>query len=77
MLTKQYNEMMRQADVLDEQKNLWWGYRHVSGTLQAKRYWDKRDIDDALESPFVAQIVHPFPANDRDEAIKYIEEQTT
>ena len=60
----------------EEVKNLWWGYRHVSGTLQAKRYWDKRDTDEAEESPFVAQVVYPFPANDRDEALAYIDEKT-
>ena len=60
----------------EEVKNLWWGYRHVSGTLQAKRDWDKRDTDEAEESPFVAQVVYPFPANDRDEALAYIEEKT-
>jgi len=32
---------------------LWWGYKHVSGTYQAKRYFDKQDTDEAEQSPFV------------------------
>lgn len=32
---------------MTEGKNLWWGYKHISGTYQAKRYFDKRDIDEA------------------------------
>jgi hypothetical protein len=61
---------------MSNEKNLWWGYKHTSGTLQAKRYWDERDIQDALESSFVKQVVLPFEADDRDEALKHIEEQT-
>jgi len=61
---------------MESEKNLWWGYKHTSGTLQAKRYFDKLDIIEAQESPFVDQVVYPFPANDRDEALKYIEERT-
>jgi hypothetical protein len=50
----------------------WWGYKHISGTYHAKRYFDKQDIDEAKESPFVAEIVYPFKASSRDEAIEYI-----
>ncbi len=54
-------------------EELWWGYLHIKGTIQVKRYWgDKRDIDDARESDFVDIIVFPFPAKDREEAIIYI-----
>lgn len=38
---------------MTDERELWWGYRHVSGTLQAKRYFDKLDIEDAQESDFV------------------------
>lgn len=41
-------------------KLLWWGYKHTSGTYQAKRYFDERDIQDANESDFVDAIVYPF-----------------
>lgn len=46
----------------------WWGYRHITGTISLKRYWDKRDIQDALESDFVVNVYGPFEADTRDEA---------
>lgn len=57
-------------------KNLWWGYKHTSGTYQAKRYFDKQDTNEAEESPFCEQIVYPFEAKSRDEAIEYVKQQT-
>ncbi len=53
-------------------KNQWWGYRdHQSGTIHVKRYWDDRaSIEDAYESAFVAEVVEPFVAGTRDEALK-------
>lgn len=50
-------------------ENLWWGYEHVNGTLQVKRYFDKGDLDEACESPFVVLVKGPFPAQDRQDAI--------
>ena len=61
---------------LEEEKSVWWGYLHTSGSLQAKRYFGKQDIDEALESPFVENVVCPFLASDREEALKYISEKT-
>lgn len=58
-------------------QDLWWGYKHISGTLQAKRYFDKRDIEDAEESGFCENIVRPFLATNRDEAIAIIKQKTT
>ncbi len=56
---------------------MWWGYRHVSGTVQAKRYFGERDaIEDAQQSGFVAKIVEPFPADSRDEALKIVRQRT-
>lgn len=57
-------------------KILWWGYKHTSGTLQAKRYFDKKDLEEAYESPFCDIIVQPFEAKNREEALTYIENQT-
>lgn len=51
---------------------LWWGYRHTDGGLQAKRFFDQRDIDEARESPFCAVIVGPFQANSREDALEKI-----
>jgi len=58
------------------EKLQWWGYKHISGTYQAKRYFDKRDIDEAYESEFCDIVVGPFLAENREEALKIIEEQT-
>lgn len=57
-------------------QNLWWGYKHISGPLQAKRYFDKRDIEDAEESGFCENIVRPFLATNREEALTIIKQKT-
>jgi hypothetical protein len=57
-------------------KIVWWGYKHVSGTLQAKRYFEPLDIIEAQESPFCAKVVGPFPAKNRDEALEIVEKLT-
>lgn len=51
----------------------WWGYRHISGTLQAKRYWASLDVQEARESPFVKKVYGPFDAVGRDEALAILE----
>lgn len=51
----------------------WWGYIHENGSIQVKRYFDQEDIDDALESPFVAKVIRPFEAESRDDAIRHIQ----
>jgi len=55
-----------------QNKNLWWGYLHTNGSIQAKRYFDKRDIEDANQSPFCELVVKPFEATDRDDAMEQI-----
>lgn len=50
----------------------WWGYLHVEGTLQVKRYFGPRDIKEAQESPFVDIVHGPFLAQDRDDALKIL-----
>ena len=59
-----------------DNKNLWWGYKHVSGTYQAKRYFELLDIQEANESPMCELVVGPFKAESRDEAIEYVKQQT-
>ena len=54
--------------------NKWWGYEHVNGSLQAKRYFDKRDLTEARASDFVARVVGPFDCNTREEALQRIAE---
>lgn len=48
----------------------------MSGTYQAKRYFDKRDIQEANESDFCEKVVGPFEAKNREEALNKIEELT-
>lgn len=48
----------------------WWGYRHISGSYQVKRYFDKRDIEEAIESPFVEEIAGPYYATDSKNALE-------
>lgn len=62
------------ADIRKKQPE-WWGYEHINGTLQAKGYYDERDITEAESSPFVAQVVYPFLASDRNEAVAFIKQQ--
>lgn len=60
-----------------ENQNLWWGYLHTSGTLQAKRYFEPRDIQEANESPFCAEVVGPFSAANREDALRQVKELTS
>ena len=53
-------------------KKYWWGYLHTNGSYQVKRYFDKRDIDKALESPFVISVSGAFNAENREEALQII-----
>jgi hypothetical protein len=55
---------------------LWWGYLHTNGKIQVKRCYSEEDNDwaDAQDSPFVVKVVHPFSADSREGAIRYIEE---
>ena len=53
---------------------LFWGYRHQIGTIQLKRYFNKFDLIDAENSPFVKVVIQPFEAKSRTQAIKIITE---
>jgi len=53
-------------------ENLWWGYIHKNGSIQTKRYLDKRDLEEAYESPFVWRVIEPFLSKDREEALEII-----
>ena len=56
-------------------KRWWWGYLHSNGTLQVKRwYGDHADYTTDCEgNDFVHQVVPPFEAPNRDEALKHIQ----
>ena len=57
-------------------KAQWWGYVHVSGTYQAKRYFEPLDIQEAKESPMCKYIFGPFLAANREEAIDIIKKRS-
>lgn len=50
-----------------EEKFEWWGYIHENNTIQVKRYFDKRDLQDA-------RVFSPFLASGREDAIEKIKE---
>ena len=54
-------------------ENKWWGYIHTSGSLHAKRYFDERDIDEAMESPFCL-LVFQAVYDSREAVIKAMED---
>jgi hypothetical protein len=52
----------------------WWGYLHTEGTVQVKRFFDQLDITEANQSPFVKEIVQPFDAASREEAVQKVKQ---
>ena len=60
-----------------EQANQWWGYLHSNGTIQCKRWFgDVKDYTEDCEgNDFVVQVVRPFSAINREEAMKYLMER--
>lgn len=56
---------------------MWWGYLHQNGSVQVKRWFgNHKDYqDDCIGNPFVLQVVEPFAANSREEAINIITER--
>lgn len=52
--------------------NKWWGYEHINGSLQVKRFFSQEDIDEAECSPFVTRVIGIVDAADRDEAIRLL-----
>lgn len=60
----------------DLPKFKWWGYKHVSGTYQAKRYFEHLDIQEGIDSPFCEVVVGPFDAANRDEALQIVQKLT-
>jgi len=63
---------------VSSQAQQWWGYLHDNGSLQAKRYihpFGPGDMQDARLSPFCKEVVGPFEATDREDALKKIEKK--
>lgn len=57
---------------MSDKKQKWWGYRHVNGSLQAKRFFVELDIQEAEESEFCETVFQPFEAGNREEALAHI-----
>ncbi len=55
-------------------KQKWWGYRHTNGSVQAKPVGEfiDQELEDAHESPFCRQVVEPFEAGSREEALRIV-----
>ena len=53
---------------------MWWGYLHSNGDIMAKRWFgDHKDYTDDCEgNDFVVEVVRPFEASSRDEALEII-----
>ncbi len=50
----------------------WFGYRHTNSSLQLKRYFSPRDMDEAWESDMVLAVFGPFAAKNREDAMKVL-----
>lgn len=48
----------------------WWCYLHVNGSVQAKRFMSWEDITEAKASDFVKDVMKPFSAMDRNDALR-------
>ena len=66
---------MKAGYVMLEEKIMWWGYIHNSGTVHAKRYFTKQDIDEAHESPFVKEVFGPIEGT-RDDIIRIMDKDS-
>ena len=67
---------MRRHGIMDR-RLMWWGYLHSNGIIQVKRWFgDHKDYtEDCDGNPFVLQVVQPFEAASRDEALKILKQQ--
>lgn len=59
----------------ENNKLLWWGYKHINGSYQVKRFFDREDIAEAMESPFCSIISGVFYADSREEAMEILIEK--
>ena len=59
----------------DTVKNMWWGYLHLNGRSQLKRWLgDHKDYtDDCIGNPNVIKVIEPFQASSYEEAAVILE----
>ena len=48
---------------------VWWGYVHINGSIQVKRFYGWDDITEAEESDFVKEVIRPFVSPNREDAL--------
>lgn len=62
---------------MDNTKLYWWGYLHSNGSIQVEQWFgDHKDYQEDLEdNVFVKEVVVPFEANSREEAIDRIRKE--
>lgn len=62
---------------MEKHQIMWWGYLHANGNIQVKRWFgDHKDYtDDCENNDFVLQVVHPFHAESREQAIEIISQR--
>ena len=65
-------EVKRIWDEFKKPAEKWWGYKHVSGTYQAKPYFGSLDIQEAKDSPFCEEVYGWFFAKSRDDALMIV-----
>ncbi len=58
-------------------ETMFWGYLHENGTLQVKRWFgDHKDYTDDCEgNDFVREVVRPFKAPTREQAMEIMKER--
>ena len=59
---------------MSEDGLIWYGYQHTNGSLHTKRYFTHENIIEAKESDFVAHVVGPFEADNKEAAQEVIKE---
>lgn len=50
----------------------WWGYLHINGSIQVKRFFNIKDIEEAEQSSFVKSVYGPFTCDCRDNAVEIL-----
>jgi hypothetical protein len=56
-------------------KQLWWGYVNINGSIYVKRFYDLRDLQEARQSQFVKRVYGPFEVVNADEALEIIKKE--
>jgi len=52
----------------------WYAYKHIDGSIHAKRFFAVEDIDEAKDSDFVAEVKGPIEGT-REDALNLFKEE--